>query len=332
MQTRRFYTLFAGILLLAALLLGRLGYYSLVEGNGLLKQATSQRAMAIRLAPMRGNFYDRRMIPLTNRTTTQVLVVTTKTLSADIQTALCQATGLTQEALAVKLTQTPPIIMPMLTGQTWQENSTDVTQITVPERYSENGVARHTLGYIRSDGAGVAGLEKTFDAVLHDNRWRGVGYIGDAGQRVISDFGVRAVNCADDTRLGGVKLTLDYRLQQIVEQSADKLTKGAIVMVDVTNGDIVATASRPQFSQNQPSKSMGGTHSELVNRAFQPYNIGSIFKIVVAATALENNTVNLFDPFKCTGKITVDGRDFACHNAEGHGDIDFQKAFTQSCN
>ncbi|MBC7765922.1 MAG: penicillin-binding protein 2, partial [Hyphomonadaceae bacterium] len=149
---------------------------------------------------------------------------------------------------------------------------------------------------------------------------------------VISDFGVRAVNCADDTRLGGVKLSLDYRLQQIVEQAADKLTKGAIVMVDVTNGDVVATASRPQFSQNQPSKSMGGTHSELVNRAFQPYNIGSIFKIVVAATALENNTVNLFDPFKCTGKITVDGRDFACHNAEGHGDIDFQKAFTQSCN
>ena len=72
-------------------------------------------------------------------------------------------------------------------------------------------------------------------------------------------------------------------------------------------------------------------NSPFVNRALSAYSVGSVFKPIVAAAALdsgisENMTV------ECDGKINVNSRVFNCHKNDGHGVLDMAGATAVSCN
>ncbi|RGQ42385.1 hypothetical protein DWY99_04675 [[Clostridium] leptum] len=69
----------------------------------------------------------------------------------------------------------------------------------------------------------------------------------------------------------------------------------------------------------------------LLNRAFSSYPVGSVFKLVVAAAALEKG-VSTSLVYDCPGSISVDGMEFKCFNGVGHGKVDLEKAIAYSCN
>ncbi|MCX7657895.1 MAG: penicillin-binding transpeptidase domain-containing protein, partial [Oscillospiraceae bacterium] len=89
--------------------------------------------------------------------------------------------------------------------------------------------------------------------------------------------------------------------------------------------------SVPAFSPLNVSKSLDDPDSPLINRAFMPYNVGSVFKLVTAAAALEQG-ISPDLTYECTGKIDVFGQIFKCHKASGHGVLDMQGAIVNSCN
>jgi peptidoglycan glycosyltransferase/penicillin-binding protein 2 len=62
------------------------------------------------------------------------------------------------------------------------------------------------------------------------------------------------------------------------------------------------------------------------------YDMGSIFKIVVTAAALENNLIDLNKLYYCKGSLNVSGKKFDCHNVYGHGWQTITDAFKNSCN
>jgi cell division protein FtsI/penicillin-binding protein 2 len=66
------------------------------------------------------------------------------------------------------------------------------------------------------------------------------------------------------------------------------------------------------------------------NKAIKRYTPGSVFKIVVAAAALEQQIVTPDQRFQCNGVLK--GTDFHCWKKEGHGSISFEEGFAQSCN
>jgi peptidoglycan glycosyltransferase/penicillin-binding protein 2 len=72
----------------------------------------------------------------------------------------------------------------------------------------------------------------------------------------------------------------------------------------------------------------------LINKAIQPYNLGSIFKIIIAEAAFENKIVKETDGFTCTGQIDVDGQMKRCatHANRGRVELNFENAFAESCN
>jgi penicillin-binding protein 2 len=89
----------------------------------------------------------------------------------------------------------------------------------------------------------------------------------------------------------------------------------------------VAGISHDQWNAlvNDPSRPM-------LNRAIQAQLApGSVFKIMMAAAALEAGTLHDHTTFYCPGRANFYGRTFRCWQARGHGRVDVHKAIVQSC-
>ena len=201
-------------------------------------------------------------------------------------------------------------------------------------RYSKDTLATHILGYVGKKGdEGLAGIEKAYQNTLNTGGAVYAGVIADAGDSFMSDFGYRIWSDLDKERLN-VKLTLDYHMQQIVEETMDRMVdKGAVVVMDILTGEILAMASRPDFDPSNINPYLNDENQPLFNRALGAYTPGSVFKIVTAAAALEQG-VSPDLTFECPGYVELNGLRMNCWNYEkgGHGTINMAQAFAQSCN
>ena len=199
-------------------------------------------------------------------------------------------------------------------------------------RYSDSQPAVHLLGYINGDGAGVSGLEKAFDSFLVSDTQLYASFPCDASGRVI--HGAEIITDSEYlTSKGGVYLTVDKRIQQIVQEelNASTIKKGAVLVCGTKTGEIKAMASVPVFDPYNISDYLDDTSSPLVNRAVSSYPVGSVFKVSVAAAALESGVGENFT-FDCDGQIEVDGTVYRCNNSTAHGKVDMRSALIHSCN
>ena len=106
-------------------------------------------------------------------------------------------------------------------------------------RYSDSQPAVHLLGYINGDGAGVSGLEKAFDSFLVSDTQLYASFPCDASGRVI--HGAEIITDSEYlTSKGGVYLTVDKRIQQIVQEelNASTIKKGAVLVCGTKTGEI----------------------------------------------------------------------------------------------
>lgn len=191
--------------------------------------------------------------------------------------------------------------------------------------------ARHVIGYT-SDGKGVCGIELSYDDFLRENYTENravfsVDALGSVLEGLVSEKTIpKEMKC-------GVVTTLDIDIQTIAEkvfrQSGYK--KGAVVIMDVKSGDILACASFPEFDTQELAASLENEDSPFVNRAFSAYSVGSIFKLVTASAALESGISEDFS-YTCSGSIDIDGQIFNCHKWGGHGEISMEDAMVSSCN
>lgn len=138
-------------------------------------------------------------------------------------------------------------------------------------------------------------------------------------------------------------LTIDAQIQQAAEKSlkAQGFIRGAVVVMDVQNGDILAMASAPTFDPNAFVPSI--SHDEyarfndaetkpMLNRAsFGIYQPGSSFKIVTALAALEAGKLKPDEQFYSKGFYPL-SRNSRMDCTAGAGFFDFHRAFIKSCN
>lgn len=222
------------------------------------------------------------------------------------------------------------------------------------ERFYPNGpVAGHMIGYAGRSGRtpdgpvenndllwptseGREGLEQTFNDQLK----------GSNGQMNIS-FDAQGRKTSEKIVIPpqpgyNVITTLDVNIQRLAEQVLDKgARRGALVIVDPNNGDILAMASTPRYDPNAfvPSISpeafkalQDDPNVPLLPRAYRSaYPPGSIFKVVVGLAALETATIDEHDEFSCPGAMQIGNMTFRNWKKSHAGMLDFAGALVQSC-
>jgi penicillin-binding protein 2 len=139
-----------------------------------------------------------------------------------------------------------------------------------------------------------------------------------------------------------VVTTLDLRLQQMAENAlAAKAKRGAIVIIDPNNGDVLALASWPTYDPNLfvPSISpeqlkalQNDPDIPLLPRAYRSaYPPGSTFKVAVGIAALESGAVHPADQYQCVPAIQIGNVTFHNWKKGDRGALNFVQALTESC-
>jgi len=186
-------------------------------------------------------------------------------------------------------------------------------------------------GYKTKDIVGFGGLEEKYDYYLRQDEG-GVSFEVDHRGKIIRTLGFKPpINGKD------IQLTLNTKIQKIAETFlADR--RGAVVIMDPYTGEIFAMASSPGFdpavfaqkNNDEITRLFSDPHSLLINRAISStYPAGSIFKIIVAAAALESKKINKNTSFLCQGSSKVGNREFKCWGT--HGIQNLEAALIHSC-
>jgi len=190
-------------------------------------------------------------------------------------------------------------------------------------------------GYRMDDMIGRSGVEKYYDDYLR-GRHGGKQVEVDNRGREITTLGLR-----DPIPGKPVQLTIDIRLQEFCDELLEG-RNGAIVVMEADTGAILAMSSAPSYDPNmfmdrkrnaEITAALNDRNYPLINRAISGrYPPGSVFKIVIAAAAMDTGAVNFNTVFNCPGSLVLGGRTFNCWRQSGHGDQTLAEALKNSCN
>jgi penicillin-binding protein 2 len=139
-----------------------------------------------------------------------------------------------------------------------------------------------------------------------------------------------------------VVTTLDLRLQELAEKALEaKAKRGAIVIMNPNNGDILVLASWPNYDPNLFVPAISAEKFKalqddpdipLLPRAFRSsYPPGSTFKVAVGIAALESGAVSPSDQYQCVPSIQIGNVTFHNWKKSDRGSLNFVQALTESC-
>jgi len=311
-----------------------------LKGEQYSARAALQQSRSRLVYRERGDILDRNGIRLTNRKTCWKAILQPYTLlnnPADLS-AVASIFEVTPQYLSGELSKSNlPYIADITAAQAKAISTSSLEGISVIDmrvRNDANTLATHILGYVDEKGEeGLAGIEKVYQETLERGGGVYAGIIADAGDGFMSDFGYRIWNSMNKDKLN-VQLTLDYHLQSIVENTMDRMVdKGAVILLDILTGEILAIASRPDFDPSNINRYLADSNEPLFNRALGTYTPGSVFKIITAAAALEDG-ISADLTFECPGYVDLGGIKMKCtsYDEGGHGSINMAQAFARSCN
>lgn len=156
-----------------------------------------------------------------------------------------------------------------------------------PKRVYPGGtLAGHIVGQVNPDNRGVAGIERHID----------------------ENLGLDPVQGAGASRLGAVRLSIDLGVQHAVAdelQAAGERFKAegaAGLIMDAMTGEIVAAASWPPIDPNIPGAMLQSDRPERLQGGV--YELGSVFKVLTVAMALDDGQASLGKVYDVTKPIT----------------------------
>ncbi|GCL36381.1 peptidoglycan glycosyltransferase [Sphaerospermopsis reniformis] len=174
--------------------------------------------------------------------------------------------------------------------------------------YPQDDLVANVVGYVNLDRQGQAGVEYSQETLLE--RSRQTVRLSRAGNgAIMPTYAPEGFLHSDDLKL---QLTIDHRLQRaartVLKQQIDKFQakRGAVIVMDATDGSLLALVSHPTYNANQYSKAdISLFRNWPVADLYEP---GSTFKPLIVAIALENGVIKPEDVFNDPGTIKVADR------------------------
>jgi penicillin-binding protein 2 len=219
--------------------------------------------------------------------------------------------------------------------------------------YPNGKLAGQIIGYTGRTGRNLDGIIDNHETLWPETEGR-EGLEQTFNQLLIGKHGEYKLTFDKDGRKTSEKLitppvpgsnivtTIDLRLQQLAEKALESHAKrGAIVIVDPNNGDVLALASWPTYNPNvfvpsiSPEKFKAlqdDPNIPLLPRAFRSaYPPGSTFKVAVGLAALESGAVKPDDQYQCVPGIQIGNLVFHNWKKGDQGAMNFVQALTESC-
>jgi len=327
-------------LLLALLIFSiKLVLIQIFKSEHLRKIAQKQHNLLLELEPERGVIFDRHMRPLsTNLPAQSLYAVPTKIKNKDtLSGRLAEITGQRKDFFLERLSRKKAFIW--LARKLTDRQYDEIKKMNIDglgfkretkRYYPDAELASQIIGFAGLDNVGLEGIELNYDKYLK-GRLGWCMILRDAKQQgiMLEEEFVPPKDGYD------IVLTIDETIQFIAERALDESFKkhnangASIIVMDPKTGEILAMANRPTFDLNNFDNSIAESHR---NRSICDfYEPGSVFKIVTASAALEEDKVKETDEFFCeNGSYKVGNH--ILHDYRPHGTLTFKEVIMQSSN
>jgi cell division protein FtsI (penicillin-binding protein 3) len=330
-----------------AFVAGRLVYLQIIDRSDLAARAERQQQRLVKLEPKRGTIYDRRKRELA----VSLDVESVYGVPSEIENPRQMAQQLSlilredQKTLERRLSSDKHFVWisrkvePGRAAKVKDLGSKDVGLRFESRRfYPKKTLAGTVLGFTGMDNEGLEGLERSYDKELRGvNGW--VLAEKDAVGRTVfpggPGFQYRLPKTGND-----VILTIDEVIQHIADRELERAVTtarakgGVCIVMDPGTGELLALSvatpyGRPAFNPNEPQRYKSGEwRNRGVTDAFEP---GSIFKVVLAAAALEEKVVHPLEKIDCSaGSIKIADR--VINDAHRNGVLTFTDVIADSSN
>ena len=290
---KRLMILFFTVLFFFAALSGRLGYLSLSDAVSTADTFHSYSLVIDRTEP---NIYTADGRLLTNNQSNYVVVLPPNEAAFSELYKVFEGDELT--AVAQELAQGYPLVRPV----DYFDGTTYLHPVAVNV---SNSTCRQLLN--RSSSGLLTYLPESIGTMKISFPVDALGRVLNGAEGTIQD--------KDYTSKQGLKTTLHSQIQQITYEAMCDVTSGCAVVMAVDSGDILACVTKPDDCY--------------LNKPLQQYAVGSVFKIVVAACAIENN---MDIEYTCLSNITVGDTEYSCYDNHAHGMQHLKEALGNSCN
>lgn len=303
----------------------RLAYVQGVNADGYSDIARRQRLRTVTLPAVRGAIYDRNGREIAMSVPARTIYANPKQIADKAMTAqkLAEALGMDEREIRDKLDRPKGFVYIArrvdvdVAGKVEAARLIGVGTLDESRRgYPAGRLASNVIGFVGTDGKGLAGVESTFENLLG----------GRPGVRVLEqDPSGRPIPQGQSreqppTAGADLVLTLDRDIQYAADTALAKAVEdanakgGTVVVMRAGSGEILAMANQPTYD---PNDLRGLETSDTRNRAItDSYEPGSANKVVTAAAALEEGIVTPSSTFAVPAVINVAGRLF--HDAHDH--------------
>ncbi len=303
-------------------LFARLVDLQVLRKDDFAKRARRQQERTVELPPRRGAILDREGRPLAVTAAVDSVFAIPSELEEPepIARALSPILGIPARDLAKKLSDADRDFV-WLARRVPEAVARQVKDRRLPgirllqestRKYPQGPLGAALLGYVGTDNQGLAGLEYRYDREIRGRPAR-VTFLRDAAQRSYATPGRGRwrAELGEEVEGESLLLTLDASIQHVAEQelqaavSTWRAKGGSVIVLDPSDGAVLALASAPGFNPNRYGD------SEPEARRNHPiadlYEPGSTFKIFTAGAALEAGTVGPDDLIDCGGGILTIG-------------------------
>lgn len=358
----------------------RLAFLQVVKGESLSQKAVEQQLHDTEISAKRGTIYDRTGKVLAQSASVWRVVMAPANFKTDEQREyvaknLSKILDLDYDEVLKETKENSYYVSVKRKIETKERNKILKLQDTLSEKYQlenviqllddykryypYNELASSVIGFTGEDDQGLEGLEYQYNKYLSGTSGRLISARNSQGVDMPFAY-EQSVDAKDGNNL---VLTIDETVQAVVEKYVQQniitnkvYNRGCAIMMDVTNGEIIAMATVGGYDLNEPytiadetkqkeikaitdEKKKNKAYNEALaeqwrNKAISDtYYPGSVFKIITSAMALEEGVVNAdTSTFNCTGSMQVSDRLIHCDDWNGHGTQSFEQAIINSCN